>query len=95
MSACSELLGRRCDGACERDPQRICPHAFPPGERADLTRDSAIEGARCADPATMRAALEYLADEQMWLGDPRSPSSVLIDGKTPFELARQALGRDA
>lgn len=38
MSACSELLGRPCDGACERDPQRLCPHTFPPSSEREQTR---------------------------------------------------------
>lgn len=45
MSACSELLGRECDGACERDPQRICPYAYPPQqtETPDLPKGPAMK----------------------------------------------------
>ncbi|MGA2455583.1 MAG: hypothetical protein ABSG93_18915 [Solirubrobacteraceae bacterium] len=41
------------------------------------------------DPA--RAALEYLADPENWLGDPLSQESTLHGHDTPYELAVAAL----
>lgn len=38
-------------------------------------------------------ALAYLADPDSWLGDPHDQTAVLLGHDTPFELARQALGR--
>lgn len=47
------------------------------------------------DPHRMRRALEHLADPASWLGDPHDQQAVLLGHDTPFEMAVEALGRQA
>lgn len=55
-------------------------------------------GEPSAEPGTperMRAALEYMADKDSWLGNPHDQTAVLFGHDTPYELARETLGMAA
>lgn len=40
-----------------------------------------------AERDRLRAALEYLADPESWLGDPHAADAMLYGHDSPFELA--------